>query len=95
MTKSKTSTQTCDPWFVYILLCENQSLYTGISKDIHKRFQQHLSGKGAKYTKIYKPVKIVYFEELENHSLAAKREIQIKSLPTHKKRELINNHLIG
>ncbi len=47
------------PWFVYIILCENGRLYTGITKNVQKRFDTHKSGKGAKYTKANKPLKVV------------------------------------
>ncbi|MGL4677053.1 MAG: GIY-YIG nuclease family protein [Brevinema sp.] len=80
----------CGPWFVYIILCENNSLYTGIAKDPEKRFRTHLAGKGAKYTKIYKPICLVHCEEYTNHTLAAKRERQIKSYPVAKKQQLKN-----
>lgn len=80
------------PWFVYILLCDNGSLYTGIAKDVHKRYKTHVAGKGARYTKIYKPIEILYTEEYSNHSLAIKREIKIKSFPLVKKRLLIENY---
>ena len=66
-------------WLVYILECEDQSLYTGITNDLDKRFLDHQNGKGAKYTKSHKPVKIVYQEQFETHSAALKREIEIKS----------------
>jgi putative endonuclease len=52
-------------WFVYILLCADQSLYTGTTNDVAARFAAHLNGKGAKYTRSHKPVKIVYQEKNE------------------------------
>lgn len=79
-----------DIWFVYMILCVNDSLYTGIAKNVEKRFNVHLSGKGARYTKIYKPLKIVYQEKCESHSLALKRELEIKSYSKNKKIKLIN-----
>ena len=78
------------PWFVYIILCEGGSLYTGIAKDIEKRFKLHLSGRGAKYTKIHRPLSIVHKEEYSDHSSAIKREIQIKSYPVKQKRSLVD-----
>ncbi len=66
-------------WFVYLLLCEDGSLYTGSTNDVEKRFKAHLVGKGGRYTSSHKPVKIVYREELGSKSLALKREIEIKS----------------
>jgi putative endonuclease len=66
-------------WFVYILLCEDNSLYTGSSNNVGKRFADHLKGKGGKYTRSHKPVKMVFSEKLESKSIALKREIEIKS----------------
>jgi len=67
-------------WFVYILKCKDKSLYTGITTDLERRFEEHRSGKGAGYTRSHKPVKIVYFEKLGNRSAALKREAKIKKL---------------
>ncbi len=78
------------PWFVYILLCDNGSLYTGITKDVTKRFQTHITGKGAKYTKMYKPICVVHTEQYDDHHSAAKREREIKALPPAKKKQLNN-----
>lgn len=66
-------------WFVYILLCEGGSLYTGISKDPNKRFLDHKGGKGSKFMRLHKPKKIVYVEKLNTRSGALKREMNIKS----------------
>ncbi|APW65531.1 MULTISPECIES: GIY-YIG nuclease family protein [Arcobacteraceae] len=77
-------------YFVYILECNDGSLYTGITKDISKRLNEHnLSDKGAKYTKVRRPVKLVYKESSENRSTASKREYAIKKLTRLKKLELI------
>jgi putative endonuclease len=65
-------------WYVYMLLCEDKSLYTGSSDDPDVRFKLHISGKGAKYTRSHKPVSIVYKEEFKTRSEALKREIEIK-----------------
>lgn len=76
-------------WFVYILLCEGGSLYTGISNNPQQRFLDHKNGKGGKYTRLHKPIKIVYLEQLSSKSEALKRELQIKSWTRTKKvREL-------
>ena len=81
-----------DKHFVYILLTENNTLYCGYTDDVEKRFQAHLSGKGAKYTKVNKPVKIVWQKEFETKSLALKEEYRIKHKLTKKaKLDLINN----
>jgi len=72
-------------WFVYILLCSDNSLYTGYSPDPKKRFLEHKRGKGGKYTRSHKPLKIIYTEEFATKSEALKREIEIKSWPRRKK----------
>ena len=78
-------------WYVYILRCENNSLYTGITTDVIKRFQQHIAGKGAKYTKIYKPIKIGAIFINENRSEASKEELRIKKLTKREKERLCKN----
>jgi len=67
-------------YYLYILLCKNNKLYTGIAKNPEERFLLHKKGKGAKYTQRNKPIKIVYTEKLKNISEARKREIEIKKL---------------
>lgn len=66
-------------WYVYILLCQDASLYTGVARDPVKRFSIHKSGKGAKYTRSHKPLRIIYQEEVGTYSGALKREREIKS----------------
>jgi putative endonuclease len=66
-------------WTLYILLCADGTLYTGITNNLDKRFKDHLLGVGSKYTRSHKPLKILYSEQVESHSLALKRELQIKS----------------
>ena len=74
---------------VYILECNDGTLYTGWTNDIDKRFKAHNDGKGAKYTKRRRPLKLVYLEELETKSEALKRENEIKKMTKDKKRQLI------
>ena len=64
--------------FVYILLTENNTLYCGYTDDVEKRYQAHIEGKGAKYTRANKPVKIVYTKEFPSKSEALKEEYRIK-----------------
>jgi putative endonuclease len=66
-------------WHIYILLCLDNSLYTGATNNLEKRFQDHKNGKGAAYTKSHKPIKLIYSEEFQTKSEALKREIEIKS----------------
>lgn len=77
--------------FIYILECGDGSLYTGWTTDIDDRIKTHNSGQGAKYTRSRLPVKLVYFEEVEDRSAALKREAAIKKLTREKKLKLINS----
>lgn len=77
-------------YYLYILQTQDNTLYCGIARDVQKRFQEHLSGKGAKYTRAHKPVKIVYIKEFESRSEAQKEEYRIKHLPKEEKLKLIS-----
>jgi|TARA_B110000438_G_scaffold291967_1_gene329639 putative endonuclease len=72
-------------WIVYILLCKDKTLYTGITNDINKRLKLHSRGEGAKYTKGRGPFKVIYKENFNSRSLSTKREIEIKKLSRKKK----------
>ena len=76
-------------WCVYMLLCDDNTIYTGITNDLKKRFENHISGKGAKYLRGRKPLEIVYIENFQNRSMATKREMEIKKLNRRKKETLI------
>ena len=76
-------------WYVYILECEHRRLYTGITDDLKRRFQQHASGKGAKFTRAFKAKRLLFFEKAENKSAALKKEAHIKSLSRPQKLQLI------
>jgi len=78
-------------YFIYILKCSDDTLYTGITTDLKRRVNEHNSSpKGAKYTKLRRPVELVYSEESEDRSSASKREYTIKKLSRKEKLELIN-----
>lgn len=76
-------------WYLYILHCKDNTLYTGITTDVAKRLEAHRSGKGAKYTRGRGPLELVYQECCGNHSQALKRELQIKALSREEKQRLI------
>ena len=79
-----------DSWYVYIVRCNDGTLYTGITKNLDKRIDEHNSGNGgAKYTRPRRPVTLVYTEQVESRSDAAKREYQLKRMPLMKKNDLI------
>lgn len=79
-------------WYIYILLCSDDSYYTGCTNNVEKRLESHLLGKGAKYTKSHKPIKIVYKETFLTKKEAMQREWQIKKLSKNKKKILIANY---
>ena len=76
-------------WKLYILRCADNTLYTGITTDVEKRFKAHSSGKGAKYTRGRGPLELVYREACGDHSTALKRELEIKALTREEKELLI------
>jgi len=82
-------------WFVYILLCVGDKLYTGIAKDPQQRLVAHKNKHGAKYTRINKPLKIVYLEQCIDRSMATKREIEIKKLTKINKLKLIKTNFLN
>jgi putative endonuclease len=81
-----------DDWGVYMVRCADDSLYTGIAKDVQKRLEQHNNDNvaGAKYTRARRPVVLVYQERCESRSEASIREHQIKRLSRAQKLILIN-----
>ncbi|MDD2906966.1 MAG: GIY-YIG nuclease family protein [Sulfurimonas sp.] len=77
----KISFESEQTYFVYILRCADATLYTGITKDLHRRVHEHNSSlKGAKYTRARRPVTLVYSETCEDKSKALQREYKIKKL---------------
>lgn len=78
-------------YFVYILRCEDNTLYTGITTDISHRTAVHNSGKGAKYTRGRLPVEVVYHEECADKSSALRRELEIKNMTRKGKLYLTQN----
>ena len=90
------------PWYVYMIQASDGSLYTGITTDVDRRFQEHLGGneggklgekkgakKGAKYFQGRKPEKVVYTEQGHDRSSASKREAEIKRLRREQKLALV------
>lgn len=80
-------------WFVYILLCHDDSLYTGITNNLEKRMSAHLSGTASAYTTSHKPIRVVYSERVETKSEALKREYEIKSWPRKQKISKLRLHI--
>ena len=82
-------------WYLYILRCKDNTLYTGITTDVEKRLEAHRSGKGAKYTRGRSPLELVYRESCCSHSDALKREHQVKMLTREEKQNLIREGFQG
>lgn len=77
--------------YVYIIKCKDNSLYTGWTNNLERRFKAHTEGKGAKYTRGRGPLELVYFEEFEDKIEAMKREYEIKKMSRKNKLEMIKN----
>ena len=75
--------------YVYILQCVDGTLYTGVTKDVAVRLAAHNAGRGAKYTRGWRPVRLAYVEVVSDRSRALAREQAIKRLPAARKRALI------
>ncbi len=78
--------------FVYIVKCADGSLYTGWALDVQRRVKAHNAGRGGRYTRMHRPVRLVYSEECATRAAAMKREAAIKSWPRAKKLQLISEH---
>ena len=79
-------------WFVYMLRCADNSLYTGVTTDVERRLVEHNADKSVtKYTRVRQPVSVAYFEEAESRSEACKREAQLKKLTKKDKEALVGN----
>ncbi len=80
-------------WYVYIVRCSDDSLYTGVTTDIKRRVQEHNGegekGTGAKYTKARRPVALVYSKRKKNRSYAQQEESKLKQLSREEKLLLI------
>jgi len=76
-------------WLVYMILCSDDTLYTGITTDLQRRFDSHAAGKGAKYFRGRRPLQVVYQESGHTRSSATSRELEIKALARADKSILI------
>ena len=77
------------PWYVYLLRCGDGTLYTGITDDLDRRLAAHRAGRGAKYTKPRRPVRLSYWEAFDTKEEAMRREWAIKRLSRKEKERLI------
>jgi putative endonuclease len=89
--KEKPKQPTKDEWYVYLVRCNDDSLYCGMTNDLEKRVTKHNSGRGAKYTASRRPVELVYFETYPAKPLALKREWKIKQMTKEEKENLLKS----
>ena len=87
--KGRSSGKRREKWFLYILKCADESLYTGITKDLERRFKMHSEGKAARYTRTRRPLEVVYQEICKTRTDALVRECAVKALSKPKKLALI------
>ena len=90
---SKNKVKDRDEWSLYILKCCDDSFYTGITKDIERRFKMHQDGKASRYTRVRRPVELLYQEKCGDRTDALVRECEVKEFSRKKKEELINNRM--
>jgi putative endonuclease len=78
-------------WYLYLILCSDESLYTGITTDVERRFAEHQSGNGSKYVRCRRPVILELQKKIGSRNLALIVEHRIKQLSKAQKEELIHN----
>ena len=78
--KSKIHNPQAKECYCYMVECADGTLYTGWTTDLRRRVAAHNAGRGSRYTRMHRPVKLVYFEHLPNRSEAMRREAQIKRM---------------
>ncbi|ASK26992.1 GIY-YIG nuclease family protein [Neisseria chenwenguii] len=88
MSAQNTTEKNAENWCVYLILCANGALYCGISNRPAERFAAHAAGKGAKYTRLNKPLAMRIAVHGLNKSAALKREIEVKKMSAENKRAL-------
>jgi predicted GIY-YIG superfamily endonuclease len=87
---AKTKKNAGGRWYLYVLQCVDNTLYTGITNDLGRRIQQHNNGTASRYTRSRLPVALTYQERCLNKSIALKKEYRMKCLSRKEKKEYIN-----
>ena len=82
-------------YYTYILRCDDDSLYTGMTDNVENRLEKHISGKGAKYTKSHRVYRLETYWSSKTKSLACKLEYQIKKLTKQQKENLIQGEKLS
>ena len=88
--KSKTELPAPEPCWLYFIECRSGAIYTGISRDVNARYNLHVSGKGARYTRMNPPRRLIGSKEYANRTEAARAEIWFKQLTADEKRGLVS-----
>ncbi|QRN54795.1 GIY-YIG nuclease family protein [Dyella caseinilytica] len=73
------------PWYLYLIECRDGSLYAGITNNLTARYQAHVEGRGARYTRSHPPARLIGARPYADRSTASRAEWEIKQLPKHKK----------
>lgn len=81
-------------WYLYMIECEDGSIYTGITKDVAARYAAHLEGKGARYTRSHPPRRLLFSREYADKSSALKAEYEMKRLTASEKRTFCMQHRV-
>ena len=81
----------CDPWFLYILCCQDGTYYTGVTKDLERRLKMHNDGRASRYTRARRPVTLIYQEDCRGRAQALMRECAVKALSRKQKDQLVLN----
>ena len=85
MTDAFESPAATNGWHLYLIECRDGSFYAGITNDLEARYQAHVSGKGARYTRSHPPIRLMGSRPYENRAAASRAEWEIKRLPKHRK----------
>jgi len=83
----KTGGKRRKPWFLYLIECEDKSIYTGIAVDVEVRFEAHKRGTGARYTRAHPPQKLLAIVEYSGRSAASQAEYLVKQMTAREKRD--------
>lgn len=75
-------------WYLYLIECEGGSIYTGIAKDVAARYARHVAGRGARYTRSFRPVRLLMSVAFPDKSAALKAELRVKRMSASEKRVL-------
>ena len=78
-------------WFLYILRCSTDTLYTGVTKDLQHRLKMHNDGKASRYTRVRRPVQLIYYEDCASRAQALVRECKVKALSRKEKEKLVKS----